>query len=191
MHGNACYIILNDVMQTVMCAGNCSSISLWQQHPWHLCMQNAHRLYRHQQMKMPQLQLWNEPWRLSCNMAQELGLPQLRVVEGLCNCQLHPYHYSNSTHVSRWSTSTNATLWLAMTSRSYTWALFKNIVWTHKECLCVRLCSTPTTVISGHEIILMLTTDVGIKSTSTSTFGMATLGTLSWAPICHLTGQML
>jgi hypothetical protein len=52
----------------------------------------------------------------------------------------------------------------------------------------VRVCSTSTTVISGYGIILMLSANVGIKCASASAFGLVSSGTLSWAPICYLTG---
>jgi hypothetical protein len=48
--------------------------------------------------------------------------------------------------------------------------------------------STSTTVTSGHGIILMLSANVGIKSTSASAFGFVSSGTLLWAPICYQTG---
>jgi hypothetical protein len=48
-----------------------------------------------------------------------------------------------------------------------------------------------TTLTSGHGIILMLPTNVDIKCASSSVFGLISLATLSWAPICHLTGWLL
>jgi hypothetical protein len=55
----------------------------------------------------------------------------------------------------------------------------------------MRVCSTSTAVTSGHGIILMLSANVGIKSASASAFGLVSSGTLSWAPICYLTGWLL
>jgi hypothetical protein len=47
--------------------------------------------------------------------------------------------------------------------------------------LCVRACSTFTTVTSGHRIILIPSVNMGIKSASASAFRLESSGTLLWA----------
>lgn len=93
------------------------------------------------------------------------------------------------TFVSRWSSPTHAVLWTAMISIHCIWALFYATFCGQMKCvLCVRVCSMSITVSSGHRTILMLSVNVGIKSTSVLVFGLVSSETLSWAPICYLTG---
>jgi hypothetical protein len=51
----------------------------------------------------------------------------------------------------------------------------------------VRVRSMSATVTSGHGIILILFSNVGIRSTSASAFGLESSETWSWAPTCYLT----
>jgi hypothetical protein len=93
--------------------------------------------------------------------------------------------------VSRRSSSTDAILRMATSTRCG-WALFyTTFCGQTKRVLRVRVCSASTTVTSGHGIILMLSANVGIKSTSASAFGLVSSGTLSWAPICYWTVWLL
>jgi hypothetical protein len=48
-----------------------------------------------------------------------------------------------------------------------------------------------TTATFRHVIILMLSAEVGVKSTSAPAFGLESLRTMFWAPICYLTGWPL
>jgi hypothetical protein len=57
-------------------------------------------------------------------------------------------------------------------------------VWAVKHDLYVRVCSTPTTVTSGHGIILMLSMNMSITSASPSVLGLGSSG-----PLCYLTAQ--
>lgn len=52
----------------------------------------------------------------------------------------------------------------------------------------VSVYSTSTTVTASFGIILMLCANVSIKFASASVYGLVSSGTLSWAPICYLTG---
>jgi hypothetical protein len=60
-----------------------------------------------------------------------------------------------------------------------------------KHALRMRVCSTSTTVTSRQGIILMLSANVDVKSTSASAFGLESSVTLPWAPICCLIGWLL
>jgi hypothetical protein len=66
-------------------------------------------------------------------------------------------------------------------------SFFRTFCGQTKRVLRLRVCSTSTTVTSGHRIILMQSANVGIKSASASALGLL----LSWAPICYLTGWLL
>jgi hypothetical protein len=48
----------------------------------------------------------------------------------------------------------------------------------------MRMCLSPTTVTSGHGLILMITA-------SEPAFGLESLGTFSWVAVCYLTGWLL
>jgi hypothetical protein len=62
LHGNTRYVILVDVIQTLMCFDDWSGVSVRQevQHLQHMRMQVAHGLYGHQTTKMTKLQLSND-----------------------------------------------------------------------------------------------------------------------------------
>jgi hypothetical protein len=133
-----------------------------------------------------------EPWISSRDIAWELEISQPRVLEVLHDDQLHLYHYSRSAHLfsddrplqtqyaNGYDTNT-----LRMSSFCTTFC------GQTKRVLHVRVCSTSTTVTSGHGIILMVSANVGILSATASAFGLVSSGTLSWAPICYWTGWML
>jgi hypothetical protein len=87
MHGNACSVILADLLQTV-CVDDCSIVSV-REEVWHLRQlwtQSAHGLYGYQPKKKPYI--YNRSWetraaRSSCNIAREFGLSQSRLHEVL------------------------------------------------------------------------------------------------------------
>jgi hypothetical protein len=54
-----------------------------------------------------------------------------------------------------------------------------------KRVLCMKACSVSTMVTSGHEIILMLAANMGIKSSLGSMFELVLAKTQSWAHICY------
>lgn len=58
-----------------------------------------------------------------------------------------------------------------------------------KLVLCVRVCSVSAAVTSGFWKILMLSMNVGMKS-SASAFSLELLGTLLWVPVHYLRGCM-
>jgi hypothetical protein len=125
-----------------------------------------------------------EPWRSSCDIARKLGLSQPRVLEVLHDDQLHPYYDSRSAHVSRRCNFVNGYDINTLRMSSF----YITFCGQTKRVLRVRVRSASTTVTSGHGIILMLSANVGIKSASASAFGLVSSGTLSWAPICYMTG---
>jgi hypothetical protein len=134
-----------------------------------------------------------EPWRSSRDIARELGLSQPRILEVLHDDQLHPYHNSRSAHLFPDDRSLRKQFceWLQQHAAD-------ELFFTQHS-LGIRSvfyawgggCSTSTTVTSGHGIIPMLSANVGIKSGSASAFELVSSGTLSWAPICYLTGWLL
>jgi hypothetical protein len=93
-----------------------------------------------------------------------------------------------STSVSRWLSSVSAVLWIIMLSTCCRWAPFTEQsvdIWNHVWC--VSVCSLSTTLPSGHGIILMLSSNVGVRSSSVWTFRLLTMEALLWAPICWQT----
>jgi hypothetical protein len=52
--------------------------------------------------------------------------------------------------------------------------------WKMKQFVCVRVCSTSTTVILGHDTILMEYANIGIKSASASISGWNCRGHCHW-----------
>lgn len=62
---------------------------------------------------------------------------------------------------------------------------------TDEQVLLVTLCSVSKTVITGHRIVLILSTSVHMKPGSASACGLKSLGTLSYAPVCYLTCWLL
>jgi hypothetical protein len=98
-----------------------------------------------------------EPWRSSRDIVRELGLSQPRVLEILHDDQLHPYHYSRSTHlfpdiVLYGSNFANCYDINTLRMSSF----YTTFCGQMKRVLRVRACSMSTTVTSGHGIILML-----------------------------------
>jgi hypothetical protein len=133
--------------------------------------------------------LEREPWRSSRDIARELGLSQLRVLEVLHADQLHPYHYSRSAHLFADDHPLRMQFceWLRH-QHAADELLLHNILWTDEACF------TREGVFSVHNshlwarIILMLSANVDIKSASTSAFGLVSSGTLSLATVSYLTG---
>jgi hypothetical protein len=105
--------------------------------------------------------------------------------------QLNSYHYLQSAHIFPENHPQSRQFWKWLRRQHAEDELFvHSILWTdagfrHEVCII----STP--VVSGHEIILMLSLNVGIKPTSSWEFGLIRSGTLSWAPNCYLTGCLL
>lgn len=121
------------------------------------------------------------PMEISLHDVAQLGLSPARVLKVFNDDQLH-------TSAARWLSSINAIFQMATTSTHSRWDSFCGQI---RYALWMRVVSTSTIVTSGHVVILMLYTDVGMKTISVSAFRLASSGTLLWDPICCPVGWLL
>jgi hypothetical protein len=75
-----------------------------------------------------------ESWRSSRDIARELGLSQLRVLEVLHNDQLYPYHYFRSAHLFPDNHSLWMQFWEWLRHQHAADELFLQILWTDEAC---------------------------------------------------------
>jgi hypothetical protein len=118
LHGYASHAILVNVMQTLMCFDDWSSVSV-RQEVTALVNAGRHELYGHQPMKAPQLQLWKQSLGDAHATSHDSWCyPEPRVLELQCfmtiNC-ITPL-LAERTSVPRRSSSMHAVLRLAATS---------------------------------------------------------------------------
>jgi hypothetical protein len=155
-------------------------------------MQVAYGLYRHQPMKITYC---------SCETraVEKLTRYHTRIrnipTEGprivFHDYQLNSYHYLQSAHMFPDNHPQSRQFWKWLRRQHAEDELFvHSILWTDAG-FRREVCIISTTVVSGHGIILVLSPNVGIKSNSSSAFGLVRSGTLSWAPNCYLTCSLL
>jgi hypothetical protein len=129
--------------------------------------------------------------RRSRNVTLELGLSQPKVVEVHCDDRLHPYHYLRSSRIFPNDRSV-----LMYISEYYDMNVLKITSFTRhfmdrQSVFYAWGCVVGRQVTYKHRIILVLSANMGIKSTWASTFWLVSLGTLSWVPTCYPTSWSL
>jgi hypothetical protein len=127
-----------------------------------------------------------EPWRNSRIIARELQISQSRVFEVLYKDQLHPYHYSGSSHLFADDRPPSMQFfewpWHQHPADEF---FLHNILWIDEACF------THEGACTVHHGIIMLSAKVAIKSASALAFMLLSPRTLWWASICILTGWLL
>jgi hypothetical protein len=111
-------------------------------------------------------------WRSSRDIAQELGLSQPRVIEVLHDDQLHPYNFLRSALLFPGDRPIQLLFCECLQQHNADKPFLLTPCGEMKHVLRVRVCSSFTAATSGHGMILMLSANVGIKSTSASVFGL-------------------
>jgi hypothetical protein len=133
-----------------------------------MLIQAALGLYVHQQRTTPHLRLWNESrWENHAISHENWSYPNQAsskfFVTTKCN---HTTHFSGSAQLFL----DDRPLWMQQHNTNE--LSLHNILWKTKHVLRVTVRSVSATVTSGHGIIFILSANVGIRSASTSAFGL-------------------
>jgi hypothetical protein len=138
LHGNTRYVILVDVIQTLLCFDDQSSVSVRQKSakPMECVNAGRQRTVRTQGNEDTIVAaVEREPWRSSRDIARELRLSEPSVLEVQHDDQLRPDHYSRSAHSFPADRPLRMQFWKQLWHRhAADKLLLHNIWWTDEAC---------------------------------------------------------
>jgi hypothetical protein len=175
MHRNTlCY----PSWQALICSDVCSSVWHNMSHVWHLWMQVTYGL---QVSANEDAIIIAVEWAVEkFYIIHESGLSQLSVCNILCDAQLLPHHCSLSAHLF----IDDYPLCCQCVS-GYIQSLNKKNSVRRLSIFSIWRCVLESTAVTtGHGIILIISMNVGIRSTSELAFRLVLSGTILWAPVC-------